>query len=55
MSQLQDPASAQAPITNEVIKKNLNSHKNPVLSLEWLPTSIEFDRRQIINLLAGSI
>ncbi|EGR33375.1 hypothetical protein IMG5_055180 [Ichthyophthirius multifiliis] len=51
MSCLQDPASASAPITNEVIKKNVNSHKNPVLSLQWLPTTIEFNSKAILNLI----
>lgn len=48
MSTLQDPAGA-ALASSEVIKKNVNSHKNPVLALKWLPNSIEIDRKFNVN------
>jgi len=34
-----------------VIKKNVSSHKNPIVSLQWLPNAIEIDKRNIYNIL----
>lgn len=45
LSALQDPSGAAQQGASEVIRKNVNSHKNPVLSLKWLPNSIEIDRK----------
>lgn len=59
MSMLQDPTSA-ALQGSEVVKKNVNSHKNPVLALKWIPSTIEIDRKfnlatntckKVVNLL----
>lgn len=49
MSALQDP-SGQSGVGNEVLRKMVNSHKNPVLCIKWLPSTIEFDRKYIYNL-----
>jgi len=46
-SALQDSSSVSAASNNEIIKKNVSSHKNPVLGLEWLPINVEFDRKNI--------
>lgn len=50
MSALQDP-SGQSGVGTEVLRKMVNSHKNPVLCIKWLPSSIEFDRKYIYNLI----
>ena len=44
ISMLQDPTGA-ATQGSEVVKKNVNSHKNPVLALKWIPSTIEIDRK----------
>lgn len=49
-SALQDP-SGQSGVGTEILRKTVNSHKNPVLCIKWLPSSIEFDRKYIYNLL----
>ena len=49
MSTLQDPTGAQQA-SSEIIKKNVNSHKNPVLSLKWIPNTMEIDRKFNVNL-----
>ena len=47
MSALQDPGIFQQ--TTELVVKNVNSHKNPVLSLKWLPNTIEIDKKHYYN------
>jgi hypothetical protein len=54
MSALQDPASVQAGNTTEILRKQIASHKNPVLCLRWLPASIEIDRKVFYNLLPNT-
>jgi hypothetical protein len=54
MSTLQDPTgAAQQAGSSEVLKKNVNSHKNPVLALKWLPHTMEIDKRFNLNLNTG--
>jgi hypothetical protein len=46
---LQDPSGAAQQGSSDVIKKNVNSHKNPILSLKWLPNGVEIDRKHFYN------
>ncbi|KAL4510230.1 hypothetical protein ABPG72_010423 [Tetrahymena utriculariae] len=51
LSQLQDPSSAQQLPNNEIVRKNVCSHKNPVLSISWIPPTVEFDRKVFNNVV----
>ena len=54
MSTLQDPTgAAQQAGSSEVLKKNVNSHKNPVLCLKWFPNAVEIDRKFNFSVNSG--
>ena len=53
-SALQDPSSASQGNTTDILKKQVPSHRNPVLCLRWLPVSIEIDRKIFYNLLQNT-
>ena len=53
LSALQEPGSIQAGGT-DILKKNINSHKNAILCLKWLPNSIEIDRKNFYNLITNT-
>ena len=53
-SALQDPSSVLASNTNEVLRKLVPSHKNPVLCIKWLPSTIEIDRKVFYNLITNT-
>ncbi|CAD8180809.1 unnamed protein product [Paramecium pentaurelia] len=50
-SALQDPASYQAAAANDVLKKQVASHKSPVLALKWFPIGMEFDKKHFNHLI----
>lgn len=49
MSALQDPGNI-APITDQM-KKNVPSHRNPILCLKWFPTGLEIDIKKSFSTL----
>jgi|688.fasta_scaffold281964_2 hypothetical protein len=49
MSALQDPSSIQ-PVS-DAIKRNIPSHKSPVLCIKWFPSSLEIDIRKSFSAL----
>ena len=53
LSALQDPGSISAG-GSDLLKKNINSHKNAILCLKWLPNSIEIDRKNFYNLITNT-
>ncbi|CAK59134.1 unnamed protein product (macronuclear) [Paramecium tetraurelia] len=50
-SALQDPASYQAAAANDVLKKQVASHKSPALALKWFPIGMEFDKKHFNHLI----
>ena len=44
MSALQDPSSAAA-ITDQ-IKRNVPSHKSPVVAVKWFPPTLEIEMKK---------
>ena len=54
MSTLQDPTSA-AQASSDVVRKNVNSHKNPVLALKWIPSVMELDRKFNVSANPGTL
>ena len=48
LSTLQDPSSSSSS-SQDTVKRNVPSHKNPVTCLQWLPPTIEFDKRSFFN------
>lgn len=49
ISALQDPSSIQ-PVA-DTIKRNVPSHKAPVLCIKWFPTTLELDMKKSYALL----
>ncbi|CAD8192077.1 unnamed protein product [Paramecium pentaurelia] len=54
VSALQDPASYQAGSSNEVLRKQVASHKNFVLAVKWFPIGMEFDKKHFNHLILTS-
>jgi hypothetical protein len=52
MTALQDPVNIP-PITDQ-IKKNVPSHRSPVLCLKWFPSGLELDMKKSFAALIGS-
>eukprot|EP00825_Cyclidium_porcatum_P013489 TRINITY_DN1710_c0_g1_i3.p1 TRINITY_DN1710_c0_g1~~TRINITY_DN1710_c0_g1_i3.p1 ORF type:complete len:391 (-),score=72.50 TRINITY_DN1710_c0_g1_i3:242-1414(-) len=51
MSCLQDTQTSSNQSSQDVIKKNVSSHKNPVLCMQWIPTGIEVDKKQVHHVI----
>jgi hypothetical protein len=54
LSALQEPFGVPPVIPVDIYsnKKNINSHRNPILSIEWLPIGLEIDwKRKPITLV----
>ena len=49
MSALQDPSSIQ-PVS-DAIKRNIPSHKSPILCIKWFPSSLEIDIKKSYSAL----
>lgn len=49
MTALQDPSSIM-PVT-DTIKRNVPSHKSPVLSIKWFPSGLELDMKKSYSTL----
>lgn len=49
MSALQDPSSI-LPVT-DTIKRNVPSHKSPVMCIKWFPSGLELDIRKSYSTL----
>ncbi|CAD8097048.1 unnamed protein product [Paramecium sonneborni] len=54
VSALQDPASYQAGSSNEVLRKQVASHKNSVLAVKWFPIGVDFDKKHFNHLILTS-
>jgi WD40 repeat protein len=52
MSALQDPSSA-GPITDQV-RKNVASHRQPVLCIRWFPSGLELEMKKSFSVLVSS-
>jgi hypothetical protein len=48
MSALQDPSSI-LPIT-DTIKRNIASHKSPIICIKWFPSGLELDMKKSYSL-----
>ena len=49
MSALQDPSNIQ-PVTDQ-IKRNVPSHKSPVVCLKWFPSTLEIEMKKSYSAL----